>query len=236
MRGGGEGSRSRKVRGSGSSVPRTAAVLATVVLSAGVLACGGDGSDRRAREAGAASPPDGRFALDERPASEPLPDRFGVGRAATDAEIDSLDIDIMPDGTGLPPGSGSASEGAVVYRNQCASCHGMEMEGTPAGGRLVPDPEYPGFPDGTVPISARTVGNYWPYATTLFDYVRRAMPFDRPGSMSDDEVYAVTAYILAENGIVAEDAVMTAETLPEVEMPARGRFVRDDRLESDRVR
>jgi len=171
-----------------------------------------------------------------RPASHPLPARFGVGRAATEGDISALDIDIMPDGTGLPQGRGTAADGAKIYGSSCIACHGVDLQGTPLGDRLVPAPDALGFPDGDVPISTRAIGNYWPYATTVFDYVRRAMPSDRPGSLSDDEVYAVTAYLLWKNGIIDETAVMSAETLFPIQMPARGRFVVDDRLGSDRVR
>lgn len=165
-----------------------------------------------------------------------LPASFGLGRAATPAEIAAVDIDVMPDGRGLPAGSGTVAEGSRIYAEQCALCHGVELEGTPAAGRLIPPVEHPDFPDGEDPPAYRTIGNYWPYATTLFDYVRRAMPFDRPGSLSDEEVYAVTAYLLHRNGIVSEGAVLDATSLATVVMPARDRFVPDDRLESDRVR
>lgn len=172
-------------------------------------------------------------------ASGPVPDRFGVGRAASDAEIAAIDIDIMTDGAGLPPGRGTPAAGAAVYAGKCAACHGAAGEGVPRlGGRLIPEGDKHAFVDGADPdaFSGRTIGSYWPYATTLFDYVRRAMPFERPGSLTDEEVYAVVAWLLWQNEIVAEDAVIDATTLPQVEMPARDRFVADDRLSSDRVR
>ena len=171
-----------------------------------------------------------------RPASHPLPTRFGVGRAATEGDISVLDIDIMPDGTGLPKGHGTAADGATIYASSCIACHGLDLQGTSLGGRLVPAPDALGFPDGDVPILTKAIGNYWPYATTVFDYVRRAMPLDRPGSLSDNDVYAITAYLLWKNGIVDETAVMNAETLPVIQMPAWDRFIVDDRLGSDRVR
>jgi S-disulfanyl-L-cysteine oxidoreductase SoxD len=174
-------------------------------------------------------------AIADRPASDPLPERFGVGREATAGEVAAIDIDIMPDGEGLPPGRGSVQEGAVLYAAQCVACHGADLRGTPIGDPLVPDPARPGFPDGEAPGS-RSIGSYWPYATTVFDYIRRSMPYDRPGSLSDDQVYALTAYLLWMNGIVEESAVMDAGTLAAVVMPARDRFVVDDRPGSDRVR
>ena len=153
------------------------------------------------------------------------PGPFGFGRHATADEILAWDIDVDPSGTGLPAGSGSVAEGDQVWRARCASCHGRNGEGVPgqSGAVVLPyDPEapWPPFP--------RTVGNYWPYATTLFDYVRRAMPANAPGSMTPDEVYAVVAWMLHRNEIVPADAVMDAQSLPAVEMPARGRFVESD--------
>jgi cytochrome c len=134
----------------------------------------------------------------------------------------------MPDGTGLPPGNGTARAGQSVYATRCSLCHGatgIEGPNDRLVGRLPAD----SFPFGTDPGVRRTVGNYWPWATTLFDYIRRAMPFDSPGSLSDDDVYALTAWILAANRIIAEDSVMDATSLPRVIMPANGRFVPDDR-------
>lgn len=153
------------------------------------------------------------------------PGPFGFGRHATADEILAWDIDVDPSGAGLPAGSGSVAEGEQVWRARCASCHGRNGEGVPglSGAVVLPyDPEasWPPFP--------RTVGNYWPYATTLFDYVRRAMPADAPGSLSADEVYAVVAWLLHANQIVPADAVMDARSLPAVEMPARERFVVSD--------
>ncbi len=153
------------------------------------------------------------------------PGPFGFGRHATADEILAWDIDVDPSGAGLPAGSGSAAEGDQVWRAKCASCHGRNGEGVPGqSGAVVlpydPDAPWPPFP--------RTVGNYWPYATTLFDYVRRAMPANAPGSLSANEVYAVVAWLLHANEIVPADAVMDAQSLPAVEMPARERFVVSD--------
>lgn len=165
------------------------------------------------------------------------PDAFGLGVAATEEEIRAWDIDVMPDGTGLPPGSGSVTDGANVYRERCAACHGETGTEGP-NDRLVGREPREGFPFAESPEvrAMRTIGNYWPYATTIFDYVNRAMPQNAPGSLTADEVYAVTAFLLYRNEIVAEDAVMNAQTLPAVAMPARDRFVEDNRLGGPAIR
>ncbi len=141
-----------------------------------------------------------------------------LGIEATAEQVAGWSINIQPDGTGLPPGSGTAADGAAVYAAQCVACHGQEGVGGP-NDRLVGG-------HGTIASDSpvRTVGSYWPYATTVFDYVRRSMPILRPQSLSDDEVYAVTAYLLELNGIIAEGDVMNAATLPQVEMPNAGNF------------
>jgi S-disulfanyl-L-cysteine oxidoreductase SoxD len=167
-------------------------------------------------------------------ASEPLPERLELGRAATEEEIARLAIAVMPDGRGLPPGSGTAREGAPLYAAQCAACHGAQGEGG-AGGRLAGRIPEDAFDFGDGMPGPRTIGSYWPWATTVFDYVRRSMPFDRPGSLSDEEVYALTAHLLYLNEIVAWDEVMDRESLPQVVMPARDRFVPDDRESRNHV-
>ena len=141
------------------------------------------------------------------------------GNPATADEVTAWDISIPPDGRGLPPGSGTAKQGAAVYAAKCVACHGERGVGKPA------DALVGGI--GTLASTAplKTVGSYWPYATTLFDYVRRAMPYDKPMSLSSDEVYAVSAYILSLNGIIPEDATIDAGTLPKVNMPNRNGFV-----------
>jgi S-disulfanyl-L-cysteine oxidoreductase SoxD len=155
--------------------------------------------------------------------------RFGLGAPASDRLIASWDIDARPDGRGLPAGSGSVAEGQVVYGVQCARCHGPTGREGPFA-RLAGE-AVAGFPFGRSAQlrGRRTVGNYWPYATTLFDYVRRAMPFDAPGTLSTDQIYGAVAYVLYLNELVADDAVMDSTTLPAVLMPARDRFVRDNR-------
>ena len=153
---------------------------------------------------------------------------LGIGRAATAEEIKKLDIDVMPDGRGLPPGKGSVADGAKVYAAKCAACHGKSGEGASAE-RLVATDAGKNFDFATNPKLVKAVGNYWPYATTLYDYTFRAMPFMQPGTLTPDETYAVTAYILSLNHIIGDDAVMDATTLPKVQMPARDRFVVDNR-------
>jgi mono/diheme cytochrome c family protein len=153
---------------------------------------------------------------------------LGIGRAATADEIKKLDIDVMPDGRGLPAGRGSAADGATIYAAKCRSCHGANGVGGTFD-RLVGRESGPNFNFATDPKLIKTVGNYWPYATTLYDYTYRAMPFAQPGTLTPDETYALVAYILALNKIVAEDAVMDQASLPKVVMPARDRFVPDNR-------
>ncbi|MQA89971.1 MAG: c-type cytochrome [Gemmatimonas sp.] len=162
-------------------------------------------------------------------AAPALPERFGLGTPVDEARIAAWDVDIRPDGTGLPPGSGSVEDGAAVYLLRCAACHGPTGTEGP-NNRLVGTEAWEDFP------ATRTVGNYWPFATTLYDYIVRAMPQDSPGTLSADETYAVIAWILHRNELIGADAVMDASTLPAVEMPARDRFVVDDRLESNVVR
>src|SRR5215813_9822516 len=142
--------------------------------------------------------------------------RFGQPISAADAA--AWDISIGPDGAGLPPGSGTPAQGAVVYAEKCAACHGDKGEGKP-NARLVG-----GQITGNGPV-VKTVGSYWPYATTLFDFTRRAMPWTAPKSLTDDEVYAVTAYILRLNGIIGDNDVIDAKTLPQVKMPNRDGFI-----------
>src|SRR5664279_1622534 len=148
---------------------------------------------------------------------------YGIGRPATSAEIAGWNIDIDRHGNNLPPGSGSVSHGHEVFDQQCASCHGAKGEGG-LGDRLVGG-------QGTLatPRPVRTVGSYWPYAPTLFDYIRRAMPQNAPQSLSNEDVYAVSAYILSLNGLLPADAVLDAKTLAGLKMPNRGMFVEDPR-------
>jgi S-disulfanyl-L-cysteine oxidoreductase SoxD len=188
---------------------------ACILAAAACSAPGGDGAGTRTGE----------------PVGAPVraPEVFHVGREATAEEIAAWDLDVNPKGEGLPPGEGTVAQGAAVYAARCASCHGAAGEGIAPNPRLVgriPGDSFPFAMDRTAP---RTIGSYWPYASTLFDYIRRAMPQNALGSLSANEIYAVSAWLLSANGIIASDAVMNATTLPAVRMPSRDRFVPDDR-------
>jgi S-disulfanyl-L-cysteine oxidoreductase SoxD len=145
-----------------------------------------------------------------------------LGVPMTPAAVAAFDISIFPDGRGLPPGKGTVKAGRAVYDAQCAKCHG-------AGGRGATAEELAG---STSPLDGpdpdKTIGTYWPYATTIFDMTKRSMPMQAPGSLTDDEVYAVTAYLLYANKIIAEDFEINATTLPQVQMPNRNGFDRID--------
>lgn len=143
----------------------------------------------------------------------------GLGQEISNDDLSAWDISIEPNGGGLPSGSGSVSAGADVYAAKCAQCHGETGTEGPT------DPIAGGIGSLTTETPAKTVGSFWPYATTLFDYTRRAMPFDAPQSLTADETYAVTAYVLHLNGILEEDAVLDAASLPAVEMPNKDGFV-----------
>jgi mono/diheme cytochrome c family protein len=148
---------------------------------------------------------------------------FGVGRPPTPEEVRDLGSAIAPDGTGLPEGSGTVAAGRDVFAAQCARCHGARAQGD-IGPVLVGG-------QGTLATlrPLKTVGSFWPYATTLWDYINRAMPFDKPGLLKPSEVYAVAAYVLNLNGIIGENDVMDAKSLPKVKMPNRDGFISDPR-------
>ena len=149
---------------------------------------------------------------------------YGIGKPATPEEIAGWDIDIRPDGKGLPPGSGSVEDGEMLYEEKCASCHGSFGEGV---GR------YPVLAGGEGTLTDerpdRTIGSYWPYASTVWDYIHRAMPFPQPQSLTDDEVYAITAYVLNLNDLVDDDFVLTQDNFASIEMPNKDGFFFDDR-------
>lgn len=160
------------------------------------------------------------------------PKRFGIGSTPTAAEIAAENIDVSPNGEGLPAGSGTPEQGAAIYASTCASCHGANGEGKGAA-----YPQLIGGPRGvfnfaTDPKIPRTIGNYWPYATTLYGYIRRAMPLTAPGSLTADQTYAVAAFLLNKEGIIPEGTVLDAKSLTAIKMPARDHFVRDDRAGS----
>jgi len=143
-----------------------------------------------------------------------------LGKPIDEAAIAAWDISILPDGTGLPKGSGTPAQGAVIYAEKCALCHGDNGKGGGPAAALVSDNVIAG-----ISASQKTIKNFWPYSTTIFDFVRRAMPFQTPRSLTDDEVYALTAYILAENKLIGANEMMNAQTLPQVKMPNRENFI-----------
>jgi cytochrome c len=149
--------------------------------------------------------------------------KYGVGQPPTSEQIRDLGAAIAPDGSGLPEGSGTVAAGREVFKSRCARCHGERGEGG-IGSILVGG-------QGTLATAKpiKTVGSYWPYATTVWDYTNRAMPFDQPGLLKPNEVYSVVAYILNLNGIIGNDMVLDAKSLPTVKMPNRGGFISDPR-------
>lgn len=159
--------------------------------------------------------------------AEPL----GIGRAASVEEIAGWDIDVRPDGKGLPPGQGSVADGEMLYESRCASCHGSFGEGIDRWPVLAG-----GYDTLTLERPTKTVGSYWPYASTLWDYIHRAMPFTAPRSLSADETYAIAAYVLYLNEIVDDEFVLTQSNLAEIKMPNRDGFFLDDRPDSTNTR
>ncbi len=148
-----------------------------------------------------------------------------IGRHATEEQIKAKDFTVLPNGQGLPPGHGDAVRGKELFKDKCAVCHNDNGEGR--------EGQYPALAGGIGTLKSpkpnKTVGSYWPYATTIFDYVRRAMPYDHPRSLSADDVYSACAVILFMNGIITETQEMNAKTLPQVKMPNRDGFVPDGR-------
>lgn len=148
---------------------------------------------------------------------------YGLGRSATEAEVRAWNIDVSPNGEGLPSGQGTVKQGAQVYAAKCAKCHGLTGTEGPydvlVGGRDTLKTTKP----------LKTVGSYWPYAATLYDYINRAMPFDAPQSLTSDEMYGVIAWLLYQNGIIEAETVLDAQRLKSVEMPNRLGFIRDPR-------
>ena len=147
--------------------------------------------------------------------------RYGLGKPATEADIKAWEIDIAPNGAGLPQGRGTVQQGATLYAAKCAACHGRTGTEGPndrlVGGQGSLATDHP----------IKTIGSYWPYATTLYDYIFRAMPFTAPQSLTPDEVYSLVAWLLHQNGIIQKDAVMDVRTLPTIRMPNRDGFLSD---------
>src|SRR5712664_3926299 len=139
-----------------------------------------------------------------------------LGKPIDTAEIAAWDISILPDGNGLPPGSGTPAQGAPVYAQKCAACHGKGAANAAVVGGAA-------LTNGIDTV--KTIANFWPYSTTLFDFIRRAMPYQQPRTLTNDEVYALTAYILALNKLIGENEAMNAQTLPKVKMPNRDGFI-----------
>jgi S-disulfanyl-L-cysteine oxidoreductase SoxD len=156
-----------------------------------------------------------------------LADGPNLGRPLSSDDIAPWNIDVEPNGAGLPAGSGTSEQGASIFAVQCALCHGeggrggvFLRPGAPAAPALVEDKKRVGVDESTT-----TIANYWPYATTLFDYIRRAMPWTQPRSLSNEQVYALTAYILAQNKLIDPGTTLNAQTLPQVQMPNRDGFI-----------
>ena len=150
--------------------------------------------------------------------------QYKLGRPATPEEIRQLDISVAPDGSGLPRGRGTVNQGQHIYHAFCANCHGDRGQGML---------QYPALAGGQGTLKSKdpllTVGSYWPYATTVWDFIRRTMPYARPGTLTPDQTYAVTAFVLYLNGILDKDAELNETTLPHVKMPNRNGFVPDPR-------
>jgi len=159
--------------------------------------------------------------------SAALAQGVNLGNPISQADLAPWDIDVEPSGAGLPPGSGTSDQGASIFADNCSACHGdggkgatTTTSGAPAAPPVVSDVKRNGIDDTTL-----TIANYWPYATTLFDYIRRSMPWTSPKSLTDDQVYALTAYILAQNKLIDGKETINAQTLPKVQMPNRDGFI-----------
>jgi S-disulfanyl-L-cysteine oxidoreductase SoxD len=204
-------------------------VLAMMGVSAAVAACAGTGGGSSAP----AKSSTGIWMGSAGPhAVQPLPDKPRFGKPVSEADLAAWNIDIRtPDGRGLPAGSGSVSQGQQVYAAKCAACHGADAKGGPVYGTMVGGiGSFKGAPRVLTP------GSMYPYAPILFDYIRRSMPMDRPQTMTNDEVYAVSAYLLNLNGLVPANAVMDAQSMPKVQMPNRDGFLLDDRPDTQATR
>jgi S-disulfanyl-L-cysteine oxidoreductase SoxD len=211
-------------------------LIASVLASSVLMACR---SDNTSRAPGAAATAGGGTALTSfadydagAVAGGPgTAKRYALGRTTASGDLEKMNTDVGGDGAELPAGRGTVAAGATLYAAQCASCHGKAGEGiAPVYPALVGrDPKAEKFVFATDPKLPHTIGNYWPYAPPLFDYIKRAMPVSAPGSLSNDQVYALTAYLLAANQVIADSTVLDAAALRKVRMPYVDRFVPDDR-------
>jgi len=155
-----------------------------------------------------------------------LADGPGLGKPLNESDIAAWDISIEPDGKGLPPGGGTPAQGGRIFAEKCATCHGPEGKGGVAGVTAAPlPPLVGGGPITDISAAMKRIANFWPHSTTLFDYIRRSMPWQQPMTLSNDEVYALTAYILALNKLIGDNDTMNGQTLPKVQMPNRDGFV-----------
>ena len=212
-----------------ADVARTLMAIGAVTGTLFIVACSGAGGR-------GATTTDGSPI--ERPATPSTwPSTYALGHSASVDSIALLDTDVDTTGAGLPEGHGTAAEGALVYAAKCAVCHGAKGEGiAPSPVLIQPFVATDSFPWARKASAPKTVGNYWPFATTMYAYVRHSMPSTAPGSLSSTEVYQVVAYLLAENGVLAYDAVLDAKTLLAVKLPMRGRLVIDTRRGGAEVR
>ena len=213
-----------------SAKPKFLALIGSAALLAACAGTGGGGSGMQAKtSAGIPMGSSGPHAV------QPLPDKPRFGKPVAESDIAAWNIDIRtPDGAGLPPGRGSVAQGREIYAQKCVACHGPDGKGGAAF-------QYPGALFGGMGSMTKaprilTPGSMYPYAPILFDYTRRAMPMDKPQTLSNDEVYALTAYVLNLNGLVPADAVMDAQSLPKVQMPNRDGFIIDDRPDTQAAR
>ena len=217
-------------------MPRTSRKRQIIRAGLAVLAVMSWGCERDTKNQGVAGDSGSTLATPTAAPPVALPARFMLGTPASAAQIAAIDIDANASGTGLPAGRGTYADGVMLYGARCASCHGPKGEGIAPFPPLVRAGADTSFGFGNDVRLVKSIGNYWPYATTLYDYIHRAMPFDAPGSLRPNEVYGLVAYLLAENRIIDQSAVMDAKSLRAVRMPARRRFVLDNRGGSTRVR
>lgn len=204
-------------------------VFAALSGAAAVWGCAtGGGADLSAKKSSSGIP----LGATGPHAVQPLPDKPRFGKPVSEAELAAWNIDVRtPDGKGLPPGHGSVAEGKKIYEAKCIACHGADAKGGSVYGAMVG-----GIGSFTTNARVLTPGSMYPYAPILFDYIRRAMPMDKPQTLTANEVYALSAYLLNLNGLVPANAVMDAQSLPKVQMPNRNGFVVDDRPDAKAVR